>query len=169
MANKKYSQWKALSCALARNRYANSYKLATLLLETFLENDGQITAQKAYDLGLCSKDEGFRDWRKKLCELSWLEFIIENNKSVTYKPGKKLLKYINREKQNRFELATKEDLKLALAQKADRSEVEELRTTVDRILNIIDPPADKEKEKKLAQGGYDDRFLTLVRQKEAEL
>ena len=176
MAQKKYQCYYAIMKSLKTSGFAYPGKLGTYLLDTFLENEGQIKSVRVYELGLCSEDQKeFRDWRKKLCDKGWLDFVIENNKSVTYKPGKKLLKYVNREKIATHELATKNDLfshtkpiKEELDKKADKSELEELRKAMKRVLNIIDPPADEQKEKKFVQGEYD-CHLQLIRKNSSEI
>ena len=153
--------YEALTKALKRNNFKSPGPIATFLLDTFLENRGRIVAGKVYELGLCSEKE-FRDWRKKLCEEGWLGYIIENS-NITYKPGKKLVKYINREKQSRLEIASVDDVRAATEPLATKSDLEKANNRIDAleeglhtIVNIIDPPSTDEKVEKLRSGGYNE-------------
>lgn len=67
-----------------------------------------------------------------------------------------------------YEIATKKDIHDHTKGFATKEEVEELRGTMTRILDIIDPPSDEEKQKKLSNGGYDNH-LKLIRQKSSEI
>ena len=170
---KKYTVYNALRLSLGRNNFVNPSKLATYLLNVFVDGKGKIRSSEVYSLGLCDSDEKeFKEWRKLLSDEGWIEFTIESNRYIQYRAGKKLLKYINKEKFQTRELATKDDLlnhtmplEEKLDQKADKEtveelfatkeEVEELRATLNRVVNIIDPPDSPQKRKKLMQGGYD--------------
>ena len=165
MTQKKYATHNALRMKLRQSEIKRDSKLATFLLDVFVEGSAKIRASEVYRLGLCDSDEkNFKEWRKSLCDKGWLDFVIDNNRFVDYRPGKKLLKYINQEKIKTKEIATKDELNLF----ATKEEVHELKGAVDRILNIIDPPDSLQKRKKFVQGGYDSH-LKLIQQKASEI
>jgi hypothetical protein len=60
----------------------------------------------------CAKKSGeFYEMRKKLKDKGWLGFDTDaRGKLLGYYSGKKLIKYINREKASQFELATKDEI-----------------------------------------------------------
>lgn len=168
----KYSQWRNVRQALHRNGVKSSAKVATILLETFLEGNGKLRAAEVYKKGLCSEGK-FYEWRKNLCDKGWLIFDLTNNGKVArYYPGKKLLKYVNKEKELSYELASTKDLFEAerLAElryvSKDRHEklaerVRSLEAAMDRVINILDPETNDKKRSKYLSGGYDDVLRPL--------
>ena len=166
MANTKYSQWDNLRRALVRAKINGAGKVATVLLDTFLEVNGRLRAAEVYKKGLCSEGK-FYEWRKTLCDKGWLVFDLTNNGKVArYYPGKKLVKYVNKEKELNYELASTRDLyeaeRLAEAryvskEKHERLEerVKSLEAAMDRVINILDPNTNEAKRQKYISGGYD--------------
>ena len=164
--NTKYSVWNSVRQALARNKIAKSGNTATILLETFLEVNGKLRAAEVYKRGLCPEGK-FYAWRKELCDKGWLVFeLINNGKVARYYPGKKLVNYVNKEKELSYELASTKDLyeaeRLAEAryvskEKHERLEerVKSLEAAMDRVINILDPDTNEAKRQKYISGGYD--------------
>jgi hypothetical protein len=137
MVKRKFHQSMALRMALSRSGCKESGTLSTLLLESFLEDDGRLLASKVYARGLCDENE-FRKWRKLLIDKEWLVWSERQDDKGLYYPGKKLVSYINKEKILQKEIATKEnidrvkdDLSEAIHSKADRSELEETRKQLE--------------------------------------
>lgn len=176
MANDKYMNWNKVKCALARAKINAPGKAATLLLDTFLEQNARLRAAEVYKKGLCEEGK-FYAWRKELCDKGWLVFDLTNQGKVArYFPGKKLMKYINNEKSLRYEIATTRDLaemdveieakyvnketheKLAESHGKLAEKVNKLEAAMDRVINILDPETNEEKREKYLLGGYDDFF-----------
>ena len=168
MANSEYITSNRVKCALARASVKSPGAVATLLLDTFIKNSGRLRAAEVYSKKLCEQGK-FYAWRKELCDKNWLIFELTNVGKVSrYYPGKKLVKYINQEKEASFEIATTKDLnKLELETQEKilslptRKEFETLKEKVDRaekaIMNLIenrDPPATKVKVDGFFDGTY---------------
>ena len=142
----KYQTYDSLSKALSRSTISRQGPVATFLLNTFLENNGHLKASHVYELGLC--DEGkFRDWRKKLCDEGWLNFVIKNNKKILYEPGKKLIKYINREKFSSREIVVKRDLDPINEELRElKDKVSVMQNAIDSIIKDKNPPLTRAKQ-----------------------
>lgn len=173
MANDKYINWNKVKCALARAKIQSPGKAATLLLDTFLEQNARLRAAEVYKKDLCEEGK-FYAWRKELCDKGWLVFELTNQGKVArYFPGKKLMKYINHEKSLRFETATTMDLahmdaeieaKYVSKESHEKlsEEVGKLRSAMDRVINILDPDTNERKREKYLSGGYDEVFLKTL-------
>jgi hypothetical protein len=144
---RKFRTWNAVQLALKKSKLPNHGTTATLLLETFLENDGRLLASKVISLGLC--EEGlFREWRKNFLDREWLKWSEAQTDKGQYYPGKKLLPYINKEKLLSKEIVTKDEVlsKHEAATKAELQEVKERLSKVEcgveeiyRKLNLGEP------------------------------
>ena len=169
MANQRFTEWDKLRKALARSDVRESGKVATVLLEVFLERGGKLKVTMCREKGFCLESGEFSDWRYFLRDKSWLSYDSDREgKIARYYPGIKLAPYINREKQSRFEIATKNELDLvqtsleiAIERKADKqdvekkadrevvdglaSEVSHLRKVVEALIEKYDPPVTKQK------------------------
>jgi hypothetical protein len=159
--------------AIYRAKISHSDKVASLLFETFLENRGKIKSAEVYRKGICKKND-FTKWRTMLCEKGWLIFELSSDgKSSNYYPGKKLLKYINKEKQESYEIATTKELNDVESEhnklKKEYEEFKEetnkkfdrVNVLVDEYINKIDPITNDAKRKKYHRGGYDNVVIPL--------
>lgn len=162
-----------LKRAIRRSEISNYGTVATLLLDTFVHNNGELRAGQVEAKGLCAPGT-FKKWRSQLTEAGFLKPWVEGNYSKHW-CGPKLLKYVNQAKLQLEEIATREQLEkrleeqreelvtkkelVELATKKELQTIEEklARTTaaIDRIINLIDPPSDEEKRERLLRGDYD--------------
>ena len=132
--NRKYDRYNALDIALRKTGIAFSGKVATLLLETFNENDGILTAAQPQEKGLCGEKKGdFGAWRQTLIDAGWIEWDYARAKasgdlSRHFPTEVFAKKYLNPDVAARYQIATTEQLYRGLAAKADRIETETLRT-----------------------------------------
>ena len=145
-----------LAKSLARAGIENSGTLANLLLETFVCNSGELHAGLAVERGLC-KEGAFAKWRNDLIHKGWIMWTAGNYSR--HEPGAKLVKYINKEKLTKREIATMRDVhglsdKLAqtreeMATKEElakvREEVRDLKQVVTDMIAEFDPPVTQEK------------------------
>ena len=96
MANSAYTQWDNLRKALKNSKIEPNGKIATILLDCFINLDGKLRVPLFREKGLCQKSGEFYEMRKKLKSKGWLEFDTDaGGKLIRYYPGKKLIKYIN--------------------------------------------------------------------------
>lgn len=147
-STRKYGVYNALEIALRKTGFENSGSLTTLLLETFLEHDGLLTARKVKNAGLC-EDEGFKAWRDPLIREGWLEYNHElakvSKKGSLHQAGKMLIPYLNREKVKSHSLVTENQLYRSIAPLQARMDAME-----DFLRGVIedgDPPYTEEKGK----------------------
>lgn len=162
---RKYMGYESLRMALSRSDIKDSGTTAHLLLETFVRGNGKLYAQNVVIKKLCAFG-GFKSWRDDLIKKGWLEFNYSSakisNDYSTHLPGKKLIKYINREKFVSKELVTRDQV-LPISEAATKNEVANLRkelddtrekleirttaleNTVRKLIDIQDPPVTKEK------------------------
>lgn len=141
----KYKVYNALRKRLKVDGIEGEGAVAKILLETFLERSGVLKASHVYGKKtkkgekLAGDDVGisFKQWRKKLEDLGWIEYdeawATRTKRFSDHKPGYKLLEYINTEKARISELATTDDLRRVQEEKADRSEVEELKAKIEAL------------------------------------
>ena len=145
----KFKVYDSLRKSLSRAKVKNSGKVATLLLEVFLEQNGFLKADMAVERGLCKKGE-FSLWRDDLQKKGFLFFQYEGP-GTSHRPGSKLNEYLNKEKLGSREIVVREDLEV-FAKKTDvisRKEFEkkilELEIAIKNLINRIDPPCTEEK------------------------
>lgn len=131
--------------ALKADGIANAPKVATLLLDTFVTRGGVLKAVHAEKKKLCGpgvKDEAdeelnFSAWRKKLENLGWISYdSAYANRTKRYsdhEAGHKLKLYINDAKKAYAEFATMDDVRRLQEEKADRSELEEIKTEMEAL------------------------------------
>jgi len=159
--DRKYSVYNTMQAALRRAGFEKSGVLTTLLLETFLEYDGILTAKRVEDLGLC-ESEGFKAWREPLIKAGWLqydhEFAKATKKGSLHQPGRKLVRYVNKERANTQELASKRYVDKRVEQTDER--LTALENLVDVIIEAFDPPGNEEKRKKYSKDP--DGLLRLI-------
>jgi hypothetical protein len=122
---RKYSTYNALMLALRKGKVLSFGTTSTLLLETFLENDGRILASQVVARGLCEEGK-FRDWRKELIEKGWLLWSESQDDRGQYFAGKRLIHYINKEKITSKEIVTKDEV-LSKNEAATKVELEDVR------------------------------------------
>jgi hypothetical protein len=114
---------------LKRAGVASHGKVATLLLETFIEDSGRLTASKVVSRGVCNDGE-FSLWRKQMIEKGWLIWSETQADKGQYFPGKKLMSYINKEKMISKEIVTKDEV-LSKEDAATRVELEAVKRKLD--------------------------------------
>jgi hypothetical protein len=106
---RRFSQYKPLECALRRSKFKRPGVLAGILLECFLEHHGELRSDSLISEGVCEKGE-FTNLRKRLIQGGWVNWSEQQTYKAVYFAGKKLLKYLNREKLATQELATIDDI-----------------------------------------------------------
>jgi hypothetical protein len=159
---------------MRRQKVKKSGNVATLLLEVFLEGNGKLRAAQVYEKNLCEKNQ-FYIWRKEMCDTEWLVFELTNDGKVArYYPGRKLKKYINKEKKINYELASTKDLyesEEATRKKFDqvnsdyteiKKRVKSLEAAMDRVINILDPDTNPKKREAYQAGKYDHKLESLL-------
>lgn len=147
---RKFLTWNAIQLALKKSSFLNHGTIATILLETFLENEGRILSTQVVSRGICEEGK-FREWRKELIDKEWIKWSETQMDKGQYYPGKKLMSYINKEKSAQKELVTKDEV-LSKNEAATKIEVEVLRNEIHQIkdsmekiydqmgLGPVDPP-----------------------------
>ena len=147
---RKYDTYPALMMSLKRSKVVSHGACATLLLDSFIENSGRILASQVVARGVCKEGE-FKAWRKSMCEKGWLQWSANQPDLGQYHPGKKLIKYLNREKLENEEIATVREMRQADNEvKAElRAEMElqldEYRELTIKLLKALEPPDDEQK------------------------
>lgn len=187
--NTKYRQHENVRKGMASDKIANSSKVATILFKAFLELDGKLRVELCREKKLCMNSGEFYEWRAFLKKKGWLDYESDSNGRLRYyHPGRKLLPYINKEKSQNFELASKDEIRFSemrTNEKIKSVELEahnqiekkysvlenehekmkdrmsKLEAAMDRIINIVDPDTNEAKRKKYLSGGYDDVMKTL--------
>ncbi len=124
----------ALGLALRRSGFQRHIILARLLLETWVWENGQISADWFVREGACAKGK-FSNLRSSLVKQNWILF---NESNYRYHPAKRLLPYIKK-----FELLhnasiadmqqVREELEIKIAAKADQADVNALRDDIKDI------------------------------------
>lgn len=157
MSKRKYEVYGRLYSYLRRKKVKKPGKVATLLLDTFIYAGGDLRASTAVKMGICEENK-FKQWVTTLSE--WI--YRDANLYTLYYPKGALLKYINEEKSHKISLASDKDVQ-ELKQRSDRLEEKSdkleqrvgfLEKGMTDIINIIDPPSNKQKIDKMARGGY---------------
>lgn len=136
----KYADYKKLKDCLDK-KFDNSSRLARVLLEAFLFENGQITSDWFVREKLCQKGD-FTAVRKRLINEEWLIFREDTRR---YLAGKRLRPYISELESRRFtpltdfraleNLVSEKADKLALAKVVD--DVQDLKSQVAQIQKIL--------------------------------
>jgi len=156
MRARKYGCYGALQKALSRDGVEYSGKVATLLLDSFIEGDGKIYRADLEKRGIIKKSDLFNNWRNSIIQKHWLSFEQEGNFS-RYRAGAKLIKFVNHEKLKLKEIATTDQLlRSELTSKGYvDSKIKELENRLDEhdkairaMIEKFDPPYDDEKKQK---------------------
>ena len=74
MANSAYTQWDNLRKALKNSKIEPNGKIATILLDCFINLDGKMRVQLFREKGLCKEGGQFYAMRKVLKSKGWLEY-----------------------------------------------------------------------------------------------
>ena len=102
---RKYQTYHALFNRLRRLKIPKAGKLATLLLDTFIGQQGKLYAESVELSDLLSPNETFKEWRKKLVRLGVLKFTLKHGKTgskyASYEPGIKIISLIDKERRTR--------------------------------------------------------------------
>ncbi len=145
----KYKSYKPLSEALRRNEIRYSGVTATVFLDCFLSNNGELRASYVETKGLCQVGK-FKIWRDEMIEKGWL--VYKFGQYSRHYPGPKLIKYINKEKILTGEIATTEELTKVREEMATKGELAQVKAEVDRLKLVVknmieefDPPVTDEK------------------------
>jgi hypothetical protein len=144
--SRKFKNWNALQLALKRAGVTSHGSTATLLLETFLEDNGRLQASKVVSRRIC-EEGSFSNWRNEMLKNGWLIWSQNQSDKGQYFAGKKLVSYINKEKILSKEIITRDEA-------ASKSEVENLKERMNRIEEVVqelrksmEPPETDEKKK----------------------
>jgi hypothetical protein len=138
---RKYITYNALMLALRKSKVSSFGTVATILIETFLENEGRLLAAQVVARGICEEGK-FRDWRKELIDKEWLKWSEIQTDKGQYFPGKRLVNYINKEKIATKEMATKDEV-LSKNEAATKVEVQVLRNEINQIKDSMEKIYDK--------------------------
>ena len=162
-----YVVYQPLRKALERSGVSAGGATATLLFEIFLEDSGRLLASKVSSRGLCAEGE-FGKWRKELIDKGWLVWSEKQEDKGFYTPGKKLLRYINKEKLASKELVTRDQV-LMKEDAATRDEVQDLKARMNRIEEVVQqlqravlPPDSEEKRIARVEAAEKLAFLSKV-------
>ena len=146
---RKFAIYNTLQAALRRAGFEKTGALTTLLLETFIENAGLLTANAVKKADLCGVD-GFKAWREPLIKAGWLQYDHELAKALLkgsqHQPGKLLIPYLNKEKMKSHSLVTEKQLNDSLS--SIHTRVDALGGFVRLLIEKVDPPWDEEKEER---------------------
>ena len=145
MPNINWSCHKALRNKLSRRKVKHSGKVATLLLETFIDGryDGKIRSKTLIDKGIIKKGE-FTEWRK---EMEAKDILSYQQDFKTHRhwidAGKLILPFINEEKFYQSPIATEKFVKSELAE--IKEEVALLKKAMKSFIEQYEPPYTEEK------------------------
>lgn len=161
--NRSWMTQNAMRIKLRRLGLESPASLATLILETFLENSGVITSRTYYKSEFNREGKKYQEWIETLVKNEILEYYKKEDITkkgddwIRYKPGKLIRPYINKEKEYQEELASMRDVMDSEnrmdKKKADRSELQELKSKMNEIAEAVKklqiasaPPDDPQKE-----------------------
>jgi hypothetical protein len=151
--NRKFSQYTNVVKQLKKDQIENPGPVAGLLLGAFIFGNSMLYADNAVDRGVC-KAGHFKAWRKQLTDKGWLHWSLNDGKRASYKPGQRLVKYLekeiqalNKKKFETEELVTKSELDEVRQElrKEIQSKHEEHVKTVKKMIELLDPPDTLEK------------------------
>ena len=149
---RKFKVYNALRMALGRSKISQPGKVATLLLEIFLEQNGFLKAAMVVERGLCKKGE-FGVWRDYLQKKGFI-FFQYDGPGTSHRPGAKLNEYLNKEKLASCEIVVKSDLTQFPKKnevpsmkefQALQKDVFELKDVVRKMIEEFEPPYTEEK------------------------
>jgi hypothetical protein len=151
-----FSTYRAVYEALRRAKIEHPGKTAWILLEAFVNGSNKIYAANVMKAGLCQKG-AFDLWRTQLCQKGWLVFELIEGKYPRYKPGPKLVKYVNKERSSQKTMATLDEVQnieirvekaeeLILQTKDElKEEIKILKKALSKLIDQYDPPATDDK------------------------
>ena len=150
-STRKFATYNALEVTLRRAGFEKTGGLTTLLLETFIENGGILTADAVKKADLCG-EESFKAWREPLIKAGWLHYdhILAKSmqKGSLHQPGKLLIPYINKEISKTRQIATRDDVDEMKVNFATlESRIQALETAFDSLIERVDPPTSPEKRR----------------------
>lgn len=128
---RKYVTYNALMLALRKSKVSSFGSVATILLETFIENEGRLLAAQVVARGICEEGK-FRDWRKELIDKEWLKWSEIQTDKGQYFPGNKIMSYINKEKMATKEIVTKDEV-LSKNEAATKEELQEVKERLSKV------------------------------------
>ena len=137
---KKFSTYDALLKAIKRDEILQAGSTATLLLECFVHNHGELKASMVESRNLCEIGK-FKMWRENLIKKGWITYSI--GEYSRHYPGAKMMKYVNKEKMLSEEIATTRDLRNVEKKLEER--VSLLEGVVKNMIEEFDPPVTEEK------------------------
>ena len=147
MERRSFKTYQILSNALSRNEIKRPGVTATVLLECFIHNHGELKAAAIEGKNLCEAGK-FKIWRENLIKKGWVTYSI--GEYSRHYPGAKMIKYINKEKLSNEEIATTRELrkveqKLEEKNKGLEDRVSVLEEVVKNMIEEFDPPVTDEK------------------------
>lgn len=144
---RKYSVYNAMEIALRDHGFVLAGRLGSFLIEKFLVNDGiDLNLKEAKDKGFLG-EVSFSEWRTALVDKEWL--MYDHEKAVATKkigvcyPGKRLNRYLNKEKILNKNLVTTEMLDKE-SQRID-GRIDVLQGLLRNLIELVDPPYTDEK------------------------
>ncbi|KAB8035817.1 hypothetical protein GCL60_16440 [Silvanigrella paludirubra] len=186
--DRKFKTYQNLLMYLKRKKIENSGKVATFLLDTYVNSplekrDGEFVLIFKHDLelaGILDKKEKFEDWRDLMIKrgiLNWRvrpnDYQFINNKNY-FAPSESLTTYINKEKISSSTVATMDDVgKL-------KSEVDELKIAlketnrkIEKVAEFVlhQNPPDTPERKQIVVDNIDDlpKALELLAQQRKQI
>ena len=145
MPNIKWNTHSALRMKLTRRKVKNPSKVASLLLEVFVDDqyDGKIRSKTLIDKGIIKKGN-FTEWRKEMEAKDILSYK-QDFKTHRYwiDAGKVILPFINEEKFHQSPIATEKFVKSELAE--IKEEVALLKKAMKSFIEQYEPPYTEEK------------------------
>ena len=151
---RKYTQYKALECALRRDKYSRPGALSSQLLTAFLEQNGEILSESFIGSQLCEKGQ-FSSLRRRLIQDGWLIWNPHQQYKAIYFAGKKLIKYINREKLLSQEVVIKSEIIPKAILELELSQTKTRLNNVENRLTKLEKTVENGIEKYLAKNPPD--------------
>lgn len=145
MRTRKYGCYGTLQKALSRDGVEHSGKVATLLLDSFIEGDGKIYRADLEKRGIIKKSDLFNNWRNSIIQKHWLSFEQDGNFS-RYRAGLKLIKFVNHEKLKLKDIATTGYVDSKIMELEKR--LDEHDRAIRSMIEKFDPPYDDDKKEK---------------------
>ena len=156
MGNKSWKNHNALVQRFKRARFKRPDTLATYFFSTYVDAGDTIRAKTAEAYELCAGGQ-FSSLRNRLCNKGFLVITMQPKRDGTsypvYNLGYQAVDLINAEISTQKQVATVDDV--LASERRTQDEIDALKSTVNRIINLIDPPASSIKRDKLRNGGYD--------------
>lgn len=179
MAHKRFKMQKAMAEKLRRNKgrfpcLDSSDALATLLLETFINNNGYLSSKAYYRTKFEVSGKTYSDWIHDLKEAHVLaQYKTDGNRGsdyIRFSAGSLIVEYINAEKTKTKEIPTIDDVPSKAefeALKADSADLKarmcKIEETVTELKSAMEPPDTAEKQHRRKKAAERLTQLALVK------